>query len=207
MTPQTVNAYYHPTLNEIVFPAAILNPPFFDPTADDAVNLGSFGSVVGHEMTHGFDDKGRKFDWKGEMRDWWTEKDSNEYEKRASAMIAQADTVEVHGVKLNGKLTQGEIIADLGGLKLAYRALIKTLPENPPLINGFTPQQRIFLAWSQCWRQNIKEERAKQLVTLDPHGPNHFRANGPLTNLVEFYDAFGITENDNMYRKDRVCIW
>ena len=207
MTPQTVNAYYHPNLNEIVFPAAILQPPFFNSSADDSINFGSFGAVVGHEMTHGFDDKGRKFDFEGNMRDWWCPNDAQEYENRARVMIDQASAVEVYGLKLNGKLTQGENIADLGGLKLAYRALQKTLTCDKPLINGFTPQQRLFLAWSQLWRQNIKEARAKQLVTLDPHGPNEWRANGPLTNMTEFYAAFSITENDKMFRNERVDIW
>ena len=137
-------------------------------------------------MTHGFDDKGRKFDWQGNMRDWWNPKDSKEYENRAALMISQSSAVEVYGLKLNGKLTQGENIADLGGLKLAYRALLKTLTSENQLINGFTPQQRIFLAWSQLWRQNIKEERAKQLVTLDPHGPNEWRANGIIILLFFF---------------------
>jgi len=186
MTAQTVNAYYHPNLNEIVFPAAILQPPFFNPTADDAINFGSFGAVVSHEMTHGFDDKGRKFDWAGNLRDWWDDEDSKEYEKRAKQMIDQASSVEVFGLKLNGKLTQGENIADLGGLKLSYRALQRTLKtsDNKTLINGFTPNQRFFIGWAQLWRQNIKEERAKQLVTLDPHGPNEWRGNGMYLLLI-----------------------
>lgn len=159
MTPQTVNAYYHPSLNEIVFPAAILQPPFFDPEADAAVQYGSLGAVVGHEMTHGFDDQGRKYDSQGNLRDWWTKEDGDEYERRASVMIKQAEAFEVYGLKLNGKLTCGENIADLGGVKLSLRALNKHLGslETPaPLINGLTPQQRFFLAWSQSWRENGK---------------------------------------------------
>eukprot|EP01034_Spumella_vulgaris_P023830 gene23830-30105_t len=212
MTPQTVNAYYHPSLNEIVFPAAILQAPFFDATADLAVQYGSLGSVVGHEMTHGFDDEGRKYDSTGNLRDWWAEGDGAEYERRVAVMIRQAEQFEVHGTKLNGKLTCGENIADLGGVKLSLRALNKhlsTLSEPAPLINGFTPQQRLFLAWSQAWRENVKKERAIQMVTLDPHGPNELRCNGTLSNIKEFLEAFEITEGHPMYRapEDRVDIW
>jgi len=215
MTPQTVNAYYHPSLNEIVFPAAILQPPFFDPEADEAVNFGSLGAVVGHEMTHGFDDQGRKYDSCGNMRDWWTSEDGTEYEARVAVMIRQAEKFEVHGKKLNGKLTCGENIADLGGVKLALRALKKLLAEEEaagvtsPLLNGFTPKQRFFLAWSQAWRENVKKERALQLVTLDPHGPNEMRCNGTLSNIQEFFDAFEITVGSPMFvdESDRVDIW
>eukprot|EP01038_Epipyxis_sp_PR26KG_P004814 gene4814-6744_t len=212
MTPQTVNAYYHPSLNEIVFPAAILQPPFFDSNADVAVQYGSLGAVVGHEMTHGFDDQGRKYDNIGNLRDWWAPGDGEEYERRANVMVNQAANFEVYGVKLNGKLTCGENIADLGGVKLALRALnnhLASLPSPSPLINGFTPHQRLFLAWSQSWRENCKKERALQLVTLDPHGPNELRCNGTLTNVQEFFEAFNIKEGDPMYRveADRVDIW
>lgn len=212
MTPQTVNAYYHPSLNEIVFPAAILQPPFFDANADKAVQFGSLGAVIGHEMTHGFDDQGRKYDFEGNMRDWWTAADGEEYEKRTNVMIKQAEQFEVYGVKLKGKLTCGENIADLGGIKLSLRALKKhliSLPSSPELINGFTPEQRLFLAWSQAWRENAKKERALQLVTLDPHGPNELRCNGPLSNIQEFLEAFGIVEGDPMFRpeSERVDIW
>lgn len=210
LSPQTVNAYYHPSLNEIVFPAAILQPPFFDPAADEAVNFGSLGAVVGHEMTHGFDDSGRKYDSSGNIRDWWVGTDGEEYERRASVMINQAEQFEVYGVKLKGKLTCGENVADLGGLKLAYRALkTQLVGKEPFFIAGFTPEQRLFLAWSQAWRENVKRERALQLVTLDPHGPNEWRCNGPLSNMAEFHDAFGIKEGDPMYRsvEQRVDIW
>lgn len=217
MTPQTVNAYYHPSLNEIVFPAAILQAPFFDPNADAAVQYGSLGAVVGHEMTHGFDDQGRKYDSLGNLRDWWAEGDGPEYERRAAVMIRQAEQFEVHGNKLNGKLTCGENIADLGGVKLSLRALKKYLETetpsksvaNQPLINGFTPYQRLFLAWSQAWRENVKKERAIQLVTLDPHGPNELRCNGTLSNVQEFFEAFNIKEGSAMYKavEDRVDIW
>lgn len=209
MTPQTVNAYYHPSLNEIVFPAAILQPPFFDPNADEPVNYGSLGAVVGHEMTHGFDDSGRKYDSQGTLRDWWEEVDGLEYERRVEVMVKQAEQFQVHGVSLKGKLTCGENIADLGGLKLAYRALKAAGGLNADRINGFTPQQRFFMAWSQVWRENSTKERALQLVTLDPHGPNELRANGPLSNITEFYEAFGIDESDPMYKpqEQRVDIW
>lgn len=217
MTPQTVNAYYHPSLNEIVFPAAILQPPFFDPKADAAVQYGSLGAVVGHEMTHGFDDQGRKYDSLGNLRDWWAKGDGEEYEKRAAKMIGQAEKFEVYGNKLNGKLTCGENIADLGGVKLSLRALKKHLETetatksvtDQPLINGFTPYQRLFLAWSQAWRENVKKERAIQLVTLDPHGPNELRCNGTLSNVEEFLEVFGIKEGSAMYRavEERVDIW
>lgn len=204
--------YYHPSLNEIVFPAAILQPPFFDPAADQAVQFGSLGAVVGHEMTHGFDDKGRKYDSQGNLRDWWAGSDGQEYEKRAEVMVRQAAQFEVYSVRLNGKLTQGENIADLGGLKLSLRALNKVLAADPSLetmINGFSPHQRFFLAWSQSWRENIKQERALQLVTLDPHGPNELRCNGPLSNMAEFISAFGIQAGDRMYKlhEERVDIW
>jgi len=216
MTPQTVNAYYHPSLNEIVFPAAILQPPFFDSQADKAVQLGSLGAVVGHEMTHGFDDQGRKYDFEGNLRDWWAAGDGEEYEKRAAVMIKQAAEFKVQGVNLNGKLTCGENIADLGGVKLALRALNKSLADDAaagkpatPLINGFSPVQRLCLAWSQCWRQNVTNERALQLVTIDPHGPNELRCNGTLSNVTEFLEAFDIKEGDPMFLEAdrRVDIW
>lgn len=212
MTPQTINAYYHPLYNIICFPAAILQAPFFDKNADDAVNFGSMGAVVGHEMTHGFDDEGRKFDSEGNKRDWWVKEDGEEYTRRVQVMIDQAEKFSVLGQNLKGKLVCGENIADTGGLRIAYRAMQKhlaALDSPPPLINGFTPDQRFFLAWAQAWRQNIKEERAKMLVTLDPHGPNDFRCNNPLSNIQEFLDAFGITEGDQMFRpvSERVDIW
>ena len=169
MTPQTVNAYYHPNLNEIVFPAAILQPPFFTKDADDAVNFGAMGAVVGHEMTHAFDDKGRKFNYEGTLTDWWTEDDAKEYEKRKEVMVEQANSYDVHGQKVQGNLTCGENIADLGGLRLALRALkAKEGFDSTPLIDGFTATQRFFMSWSQCWRQNITKERSLQLHTIDP---------------------------------------
>ena len=210
MTPQTINAYYHPNLNEIVFPAAILQPPFFNKDADDAVNFGAMGAVIGHEMTHGFDDKGRKFNFAGTLTDWWTEEDAKEYESRVEVMVSQANEYEVHGQHVQGKLTSGENIADLGGLRLALRALVASEGyDEKALIDGFTPVQRFFLSWSQCWRQNITKERSLQLLTLDPHGPNEMRCNGPLSNMPEFHEAFDIKEGDAMYlpKDKRVDIW
>jgi putative endopeptidase len=210
LTPQTVNAYYHPSLNEIVFPAAILQPPFFNREADDAVNYGAMGAVVGHEMTHGFDDKGRKFNFEGNMIDWWTEEDAKEYESRVEVMINQANAFKVHGQSVQGKLTCGENIADLGGLNLAYRALKAQKGfDSWPMIDGFTPTQRFFLGWAQCWRQNVTKERALQLLTLDPHGPNEMRCNGPLSNIPAFHEAFEIPESSAMFKTvdNRVDIW
>mmetsp|Transcript_32681 Transcript_32681/g.47717 ORF Transcript_32681/g.47717 Transcript_32681/m.47717 type:complete len:238 (+) Transcript_32681:1962-2675(+) len=210
MTPQTVNAYYHPSLNEIVFPAAFLQPPFFSVDVDDAINYGAMGAVIGHEMTHGFDDKGRKFNADGNMVDWWTKADSDEYEGRVKVMVEQANAYEVHGHSVQGKLTCGENIADLGGLRLAYRAL-KARPgfENSPIIDGFTQTQRFFLSWAQCWRQNITKERSLQLLTLDPHGPNEMRCNGPLSNIPEFLVAFDIPDDSPMFKpvEARADIW
>jgi len=210
MTPQTVNAYYHPSFNEIVFPAAILQPPFFDPNEDDAFNFGAMGAVVGHEMTHGFDDKGRKFDSDGNMIDWWTPEDGQEYERRVEVMIEQANAYSVYDQKVQGRLTCGENIADLGGLRLALRAL-KSTPSfsDSTLIDGFTATQRFFFGWARCWRQNITKDRALQLITIDPHGPNEMRCNGPLSNIAEFLEAFNIPEDSIMFRPEgnRVDIW
>ena len=210
MTPQTINAYYHPSLNEIVFPAAILQAPMFDPNADMAINFGAIGAVVGHEMTHGFDDKGRKFNFEGNMVDWWTTEDALEYEKRVDVMVEQADAVVIHGQNLKGKLTCGENIADLGGLRLALKALMAQPDFNiDDMIDGFNPIQRFFLGWANCWRQNITKERALQLLTLDPHGPNPIRCNGPLSNMPEFHEAFNVQNEDTMYKgkEQRVDIW
>ena len=210
MTPQTINAYYHPSLNEIVFPAAILQPPMFDPDADFAVNFGAIDAVVGHEMTHGFDDKGRKFNFEGNMVDWWTKEDADEYEKRIEVMVKLANAVEIYGQNLKGKLTCGENIADLGGLRLALKAL-KARPDfdETYLLGGFNPVQRFFLGWANCWRQNITKERALQLLTLDLHGPNPTRCNGPLSNMTEFHGAFNVSSDAPMYKEEdvRVDIW
>jgi len=216
MTPQTINAYYHPSLNEIVFPAAILQPPFFSKEADDAINFGAMGAVVGHEMTHGFDDQGRKYDHTGNMVDWWTEEDGKEYERRVEVMVAQAEKFVVYDMPLKGKLTCGENIADLGGLKLAYRALCAKLKEQgleatskETQVGGFTAQQRFFLSWAKVWAQNIEKEMAIQRVTTDPHGPNEFRVNGPLANIPEFHSAFLAGDGCKMFvpPEQRVDIW
>ena len=193
-----------------MFPAAILQRPFFNPDADDAVNFGAMGGVVGHEMTHGFDDMGRKFNADGNMIDWWTEEDAKEYESRVEVMVEQANNFKVHGQPVQGKLTCGENIADLGGLNLAYRALkAQESFDLWPMIDGFTPTQRFFLAWAQCWRQNVTKERALQLLTVDLHGPNELRCNGPLSNMPEFHAAFAIPESTPMYTpvESRVDIW
>jgi len=210
MTPQTINAYYHPNLNEIVFPAAILQPPFFDKDADPAVNFGAMGAVMGHEMTHGFDDKGKEFNYQGILKNWWTDADSKEYNERVDVMIEQANTFEVHGQHVQGKLTSGENIADLGGLRLALRALEATDGfDDSVTIDGFSPSQRFFLSWAQCWRQNITNERSLQLLTVDPHGPNSMRCNGVVSNMPEFHKAFSVKDSDAMFRPEdsRVNIW
>jgi len=210
MTPQTINAYYHPNLNEIVFPAAILQPPLFDKDADEAVNFGAIGAVVGHEMTHGFDDQGKEFNYRGVLQNWWTEADSKEYSERVAVMVEQASSFEVHGQNVQGKLTSGENIADLGGLRLALRALKATDGFDDSIkIDGFTPSQRLFLSWAQCWRQNITKERSLQLLTVDPHGPNSMRCNGVVSNMPEFHEAFAVHKEDAMFRPEdsRVNIW
>uniref|UniRef100_A0A7S1B631 Peptidase M13 C-terminal domain-containing protein n=1 Tax=Corethron hystrix TaxID=216773 RepID=A0A7S1B631_9STRA len=210
MTPQTINAYYHPSLNEVVFPAAILQPPFFTKDADPAVNFGAMGAVVGHEMTHGFDDKGKEFNYAGVLQNWWTEADGKEYDERVAVMVRQADEFEVHGRRVQGTLTSGENIADLGGLRLALRALERNDAfDESSKIDGFTPYQRFFLSWAQCWRQNITKERALQLITIDPHGPNSMRCNGVVSNMAEFHKAFDVGESDAMFcpENTRVDIW
>jgi putative endopeptidase len=213
MTPPTVNAYYNPTLNEIVFPAGILQPPFFDPKADDAVNYGAMGAVIGHEMTHGFDDQGRKFDAQGNLRDWWTAEDAAKYEAQAQRVVDQFNgyTVVDSAMHVNGKLTLGENIADLGGLKIAYLALEKALAEHgrPGPIDGFTPEQRFFLSWAQVWRRVTRPEMERTQVNTDPHAPAKWRVNGPLSNMPEFRAAWGCQAGDPMVRPDslRARIW
>jgi putative endopeptidase len=211
MTPPTVNAYYNSTMNEIVFPAGILEPPFFDPEADDAVNYGGFGAVIGHEMTHGFDDQGRKYDGEGDLRDWWTPEDATQYKERSDRVATQFDNyVAVDSVHVNGKLTLGENIADLGGLKLAYIAMERAYAKEPRTkIGGFTPEQRFFLSWAQVWRQNIRPAFARTLALTDPHSPSRWRVNGPLSNLPEFAKAWGCKPGDAMVRppEQRAEIW
>ena len=211
MTPPTVNAYYNPSMNEIVFPAGILQPPFFDPNADDATNYGSIGAVIGHEMTHGFDDQGRQYDAAGNLRDWWTAQDAERYKARAQRVIDQfAGYVAVDTVRLNGQLTAGENIADLGGLTIAYAAMQKAMEGKPrEVINGYTPEQRFFLAWAQVWREQSRPEYVRMLVTVDPHSPGKWRVNGPLSNMPEFAAAFQCKAGDPMVRPEnvRAQIW
>jgi len=210
ITPPTVNAYYSPPRNEIVFPAGILQPPFFDGEADDAVNYGAIGAVIGHEMTHGFDDQGRKFDAHGNLRDWWSDEDRKNYEQRAACVEKQFDGYVVEeGLHENGKLVLGESIADLGGLALAWRAFQKSLegkPE-PPSIDGFTAAQRFFLGYARVWAENDRPEYARVKVATDPHPLDRFRAIAAPSNLPEFTKAFGCKAGDAMVRADRCLIW
>ncbi len=213
MTPQTVNAYFNPPQNEIVFPAGILQPPFFDITMDDAVNYGAIGVVIGHEMTHGYDDQGRKYDADGNLHDWWTKADAEAFESRAQKLVDQYGSYEaLPGLHVNGRLTLGENIADLGGVSISYEALERDLAKNPAKrkkIDGFTPEQRFFLSFAQIWRMNCREAEQRQRITVDPHSPGPFRGIGPLVNRQEFYDAFGIKEGARMWRPpaERAVIW
>lgn len=213
MTPQTVNAYFNPSQNEIVFPAGILQPPFFDLEMDDAVNYGAIGVVIGHEMTHGYDDQGRKYDAEGNLNDWWTGDDTKAFETRAQKVVDQYNAYEVlPGLNVNGKLTLGENIADLGGASIAYEALQHTLAKDPSKrknIDTFAPEQRFFISLSQIWRINCREAEARRLATVDPHSPGQFRAIGPHVNMQEFYNAFGIKESAPIWRATelRAKIW
>lgn len=211
MSPPTVNAYYNPSMNEIVFPAGILQPPFFDPNADDAVNYGGMGAVIGHELTHGFDDQGAKYDFEGNLKDWWTKEDLEKFNARSAMVDAQYSGYTVlDNLHVNGKLTMGENIADIGGLNIAYTALQKALKDkNPGKIAGFTPEQRFFLAWAQIWRINMRDEAQNQQILTDPHAPGRFRTNGPVSNMPQFYEAFGCKQGDNMFQAEsnRVKIW
>ncbi|NDK55030.1 M13 family metallopeptidase [Pontibacter fetidus] len=211
MSPPTVNAYYNPSMNEIVFPAGILQPPFFDPNADDAVNYGGMGAVIGHELTHGFDDQGAKYDFAGNLKDWWTKEDLEKFNARASMVDQQYSGYTVlDNLHVNGKLTMGENIADIGGLNIAYTALQKALKDkNPGLIAGFTPEQRFFLAWAQIWRVNMRDEAQNQQILTDPHAPGRFRTNGPVSNMPQFYEAFDCDQGDKMFKAQdsRVKIW
>ena len=215
MTPPTINAYYSPPMNEIVFPAGYLQPPFFDPEADDAVNYGAIGGVMGHEMTHGFDDSGRQYDSEGNLRDWWTPADAAEFTKRAGVVGTQYSAFSpLDSVHVNGKLTMGENLADFAGLTIVYAALQKQLDQtygkgNRPLIDGFTPEQRFFLSWAQLRRQNIRPEALRQQILTDPHSPGQYRTIGPLMNMPEFYQAFGCQPGQKMVRQDadRAVIW
>jgi putative endopeptidase len=211
MTPQTVNAYYNPTMNEVVFPAAILQPPFFNVDADDAVNYGGIGAVIGHEMTHGFDDQGRKSDGDGNLTEWWTENDGKEFERRSNLMVQQYNTFNpLDTMKVNGQLTLGENIADLGGLTIAYYAYQRSLGgKDAPVIDEMTGNQRFFLGWAQVWARKYRDDELRRRLLTDPHSPSQYRANGIVANMPEFYAAFDVKPGDPLYRNDqeRVKIW
>jgi putative endopeptidase len=213
MTPQTVNAYYSPTKNEIVFPAAILQPPFFDPKADPAVNYGSIGGVIGHEITHGFDDQGRKSDGDGALADWWAPEDAARFEAQAARLGAQYEAFlfpELPGLKLTAKLTMGENIADLGGVLVAFDAWRLSLGGKPaPVLDGFPGEQRVFLGWAQVWRTLFRKDALRQQIVNGPHSPGQVRAFAPLRNVDAWYEAFGVKEGERHFVKpdERVRIW
>ena len=213
MTPQTVNAYYHPLRNEIVFPAAILQPPFFNEHADDAVNYGGIGAVIGHEIGHGFDDQGSTCDGDGTLRDWWTAADREAFEARTSVLVEQYDALEPEltpGQHVNGRLTIGENIGDLGGLSIAHLAhqiATEGTPAEP--VEGYTPEQRLFLSWGAVWQAKSRPETVRQRLATDPHSPNEFRCNQIVRNVPAFYEAFGVTDGDALWLDEdqRVTIW
>ncbi|MEU2199516.1 M13-type metalloendopeptidase [Isoptericola sp. NPDC019482] len=217
MTPQTVNAYYNPGMNEIVFPAAILQPPFFDPDADDAVNYGGIGGVIGHEIGHGFDDQGSKYDGDGRLEDWWTETDRTEFEKRTQALIAQYDAfrpaqLPEDGPHVNGALTIGENIGDLGGLSIAikaYRIALGTALDEAPVVDGLTGLERVFLGWAQVWQSKGRDEEVVRRIATDPHSPNEFRCNGVIRNIDEFHATYDVGPDDALWLapEERVRIW
>jgi putative endopeptidase len=211
MSPYTVNAYYNPTINEIVFPAGILQFPFFDPEVDDAVNYGGIGAVIGHEMTHGFDDQGCQYDKEGNLKNWWTAEDNKRFKEKTTMLVNQYNAYTVlDTVHVNGELTLGENIADLGGISIAYDAYMRTEEAKAnKSIDGFSPAQRFFMGWAQVWRQNITNENLMQRIVTDPHSPGQYRSNGPLSNMTEFYEAFGVKEGDKMWRPEaeRVKVW
>lgn len=211
MTPQTVNAYHNPRMNEIVFPAAILQPPFFNLEADDAVNYGGIGAVIGHEVGHAFDDQGRKYDPFGNLNDWWTEADADAFTAKAEAMVDQYNAFEpLEGLNVNGQLTLGENIGDFTGLAIGYLAYQMSLDgEEAPVIDGLTGDQRFIIGFAQIWRVKMTEEAMRLRITSDPHSPGEFRTNGPLSNFTPFYEIFGVKEGDGMYRppEERVSIW
>ncbi|MBL7193858.1 MAG: M13 family metallopeptidase [Pirellulales bacterium] len=211
MTPQTVNAYYNPTKNEIVFPAAILQPPFFDAEVEDAVNYGGIGAVIGHEISHGFDDQGSKYDGDGNLKNWWTESDRGSFEKLADALVSQYDAYEaLPGKNVQGQLTLGENIADLSGLAIAYKAYRRSLGEmEGPVIDDFTADQRFFIGWAQIWARKYRDSELVRRLVTDPHSPSLFRANGPVANFKPFYRAFNVTESDRLFKPkaERIQIW
>ncbi len=211
MSPQTVNAYYNPSNNEIVFPAGILQPPFFDYKADDAVNYGAIAAVIGHEMTHGFDDEGRQYDANGDLKEWWTKEDAEKFEKKAHIIEEQFNNYKIlDSVAVNGKLTLGENLADLGGVAIAYDAFKRTTQGKVnATIGGMTADERFFLSWANCWKNNITPQMAKRFIATDPHAPANLRGFAPLTHHDMFFDAFKIQDNAKLFRKkeDRVKIW
>jgi len=213
MTPQTVNAYYNPVMNEIVFPAAILQPPFFGLDADDAVNYGGIGAVIGHEIGHGFDDQGSKYDGDGALNNWWSDADRVAFELRSNALIEQYNSLhpeEIPDITVNGALTVGENIGDLGGLAIAYKAYqISLNGSQSPVIDGFTGEQRLFFGWAQVWRAKVRPEEQRRRIATDPHSPAEFRCNTIVSNFTPFYDAFEVTEKDHLWldEKSRVQIW
>ncbi|MDZ7881228.1 MAG: M13 family metallopeptidase [Saprospiraceae bacterium] len=212
MTPPTVNAYYNPTMNEIVFPAGILQFPFFDNSADDAVNYGGIGAVIGHEISHGFDDQGAKFDKDGNLKNWWTEEDIKKFQVKTNMVVEQYNNYKVlDTLSVNGKLTLGENIADLGGLSVAFDAFknYSAQGKSTETIDGFTADQRFFLSWAQVWRAKMRPEAEANQIQTDPHSPGKFRCNGPLTNMMEFYNIFGVKQGDKMWRPEaeRAKIW
>ncbi len=213
MSPPTVNAYYNPSMNEIVFPAGIMQTPFFNAEADDAVNYGCMGAVIGHELTHGFDDQGSQFDANGNLKNWWTDDDKSKFKAKTEVLQKQFDAfVAIDDVHVNGKLTLGENIADLGGLTIAYYAYQKACKDGTAKnekIDGFTGEQRFFISWTQGWRTNMRPEALKKLVKTNPHSPGNFRVIGPLSNMPEFFQAFGIKQGDKMFRPEteRAIIW
>jgi putative endopeptidase len=214
MTPQTVNAYYNPLMNEIVFPAAILQHPFFEADRDAAANYGGIGAVIGHEIGHGFDDQGSRFDGDGSLRDWWTDADRAAFEERTSVLIEQYNALVPRGLaeenKVNGALTIGENIGDLGGLGIAIKAYEVSLKgDEAPVIDGYTGIQRLLLSWAQIWQQKGRDAETIRLLTIDPHSPNEFRCNQIVRNIDAFYDAFDVTESDELWldADKRVTIW
>ena len=211
MSPPTINAYYNPSVNEIVFPAGILQFPFFDGNADDAVNYGGIGVVIGHEMTHGFDDQGAQYDKDGNLKNWWSKEDNSKFKEKTNAVAKQYDGfVVLDTLHVKGALTNGENIADMGGVAIAYDAFKLTKQGKDTVkINGLTPNQRFFLSFAQIWQTKLKDQRMRMLVNTNPHSPAIWRVNGPLMNFVPFYAAFNIKEGDKMYKNDstRIKIW
>jgi endothelin-converting enzyme/putative endopeptidase len=207
--PSTVNASYNPQLNNITFPAGILQPPFYDNQADDAMNFGGIGAVIGHELTHGFDDEGSQFDAQGNLRNWWTEQDKKEFDQRTKCVSDEYSSfVAIDDLKVNGPLTLGENVADNGGMRVAFMALLSTMAgKQPAEIDGLTPQQRFFLGWANGWCQNRTEALSRMLVTVDPHSPGKWRVNGVVSNMPEFQEAYHCKPNASMVRQNACRVW